>query len=235
MARQEEIVFEILFEGGRIRIVRLRTKSGEKFVYHHNEFDPTDEGLDHSKKGEYKNFEQPFQLINNKYPWYMLSLETVHEDFRDYILSELIKKLHKHGVSPDEIRYTQHSLEETLNIKLEFGSPPLKSSLQNIKVVNLMKLTEYDYQEYTEESGKQLRIKGKCEILTDEQQYNSYYNEIIKEKYDFETVGKLEVSGNTILIKNEFNQIEYVFSSQKFFVSTTPILSKSKGWYYKTK
>ena len=41
------------------------------------------------------------------------------------------------------------------------------------------------------------------------------------------TIGKLEISGNTIIIKNEFGQID------KFFVSTTPILSKSKGWFYK--
>lgn len=47
------------------------------------------------------------------------------------------------------------------------------------------------------------------------------------------TIGKLEVNGNTIIIKNEFGQIDYAFSTDKFFVSTTPILSKSKGWFYK--
>lgn len=54
-----------------------------------------------------------------------------------------------------------------------------------------------------------------------------------KMKNAFETIGKLEVNGNTIIIKNEFGQIAYAFSSDKFFVSTTPILSKSKGWFYK--
>jgi hypothetical protein len=48
------------------------------------------------------------------------------------------------------------------------------------------------------------------------------------------TIGKLEVNGNTIIIKNEFGQIDYAFSTDKFFVSTTPILSKSKGWFYKS-
>ena len=97
-----------------------------------------------------------------------------------------------------------------------------------------MKLTEYEYQEYTEESGKADRLRGKYEIWTDEQVYSSQYNEIIRQKYDFETIGKLEVNGNTIIIKNEFGQIEYAFSSDKFFVSTTPILSKSKSWIYKS-
>lgn len=234
MGKPKEIVFEILGEGGGIRIERVRSKLGEKFIYHHNEFDPTDEGLDVNKTGEYDNFEQPFQLINNKYPWYMLHLETVNEDYREFVVSELIKKLEKHRLIPDDLSHSKYRLEEALNIKLEFGNSPLKNGLQNIKVTNLMKLTEYDYQEYTEESGKQDRLRGKYEIWTDEQQYSSQYNEIIRQKYDFETVGKLEVNGNTIVIKNEFNQIEFAFSSDKFFVQTTPLLSKSKGWFYKT-
>ncbi len=229
-----ETVFTILAEGGSLAIERKRNRNGEKFIYHHNEMDFTDEGLEVNEKGEYKTFEQPFQFINSKYPWFKLHLETVHEDFRDYVLSELIIALNKQGITPDELRYSQRNLEKVLNIKLEFGLQPLKSGLQNIKVTNLMKLTEYEYQEYTEESGKADRLRGKYEIWTDEQVYSSQYSEIIRQKYDFETIGQLEVSGNTIIIKNEFGQIEYAFSSNKFFVSTTPILSKSKGWFYKS-
>lgn len=229
-----ETVFEILAEGGSLTIERKRNRNGEKFIYHHNEFDPTDEGLGINENGEYSTFEQPFQLINSKYPWFRLHLKTVHEDYRNFVIDELIKALMFQGITPDELRYSQRNLEETLNIKLEFGNPPIKSGLQNIKVTNLMKLTEYEYQEYTEESGKADRLRGKYEIWTDEQVYSSQYNEIIRQKYDFETIGKLEVNGNTIIIKNEFGQIEYAFSSDKFLVSTSPILSKSKGWFYKS-
>lgn len=227
-----ETVFEILAEGGSLTIQRKRNRQGEKFIYHHNEMDVTDEGLQINSKGEYDSFEQPFQLINSKYPWFHLHLNIVHEDYRDYIIDELIKSLMYQGITPDELRYSQRDLEEALNIKLHFGNLPIKSGLQNIKVTNLMKLTEYEYQEYTEECGKEARIRGKYEIWTDEQIYSSQYSEIIRQKYDFETTGKLEVTGNTIIIKNEFGQIEYAFSSDKFFVSTEPILSKSKGWFY---
>lgn len=229
-----ETVFEILAEGGSLTIQRKRNRQGEKFIYHHNEMDVTDEGLQINSKGEYDSFEQPFQLINSKYPWFHLHLNIVHEDYRDYIVDELIKSLMYQGINPDELHYSQRDLEEALNIKLQFGNLPIKSGLQNIKVTNLMKLTEYEYQEYTEECGKEARIRGKYEIWTDEQIYSSQYSEIIRQKYDFETTGKLEVTGNTIIIKNEFGQIEYAFSSDKFFVSTTPILSKSKGWFYKS-
>lgn len=228
-----ETVFEILAEGGSLTIKRKRNRNGEKFIFHHNEMDMTNEGLEVNKKGEYENFEQPFQLINSKYLWFRLHLATVHEDYRNFVIDELIKSLMFQGITPDELRYSQRDLEETLNIKLEFGNPPIKSGLQNIKVTNLMKLTEYEYQEHTEESGKADRLRGKYEIWTDEQIYSSRYSEIIRQEYSFETKGKLEVSGNAIIIKNELGQIEYAFPSDKFFVSTTPILSKSKGWFYK--
>lgn len=228
-----EIVFEILAEGGSLTIERKRNRNGEKFIYHHNEMDLTDEGLGVNEKGEYENFNQPFQLINSKYPWFRLHLTTLHEDFRDYVLSELIIALNKQGVTPDEIQYSKQDLEKSLNTKLDFGNPPLRNGLQNIKVSNLIKLTEYDYQNYTEESGKQDRIKGKYEMWTDEQTFYPENMEILNVSNRFETVGKLEVSGNTIVIKNEFGQIEFTFPSDKFFVSTTPILSQSKGWFYK--
>ena len=139
-----ETVFEFLAEGGSLAIERHRNRGGETFIYHHNEMDFTDEGLEVNDKGEYDSFEQPFQLINSKYPWYRLSVETVHEDYRDYVLTELINALNKKGIAPDELRHSKRYLEKALHVKLEFGNPPIKSSLQNIKVSNLMKLTEYD-------------------------------------------------------------------------------------------
>ena len=197
-----ETVFEILAEGGSLTIERKRNRSGEKFIYHHSEMDFTDEGLEVNEKGEYKTFEQPFQLINSKYPWFRLHLETVHEDYRNYVIDELIKSLMYQGVTPDELRYSKRDLEKTLNIKLEFGTQPINSGLQNIKVTNLMKLTEYDYQEYTEESGKADRLRGKYEIWTDDRPFIPSQMTLIRDSYEFETIGKLEVSGNTIIIKN---------------------------------
>ena len=117
-----EKVFEILGEGGGICISRQKNKLGEKFIYHHNEFDPTDEGLDINKKDEYSNFEQPFQLINNKYPWYHLYIEVVHDDYRNYIIERLLEKLNEKLVSPDIIEYSIHTLENSLKIKLNYSN-----------------------------------------------------------------------------------------------------------------
>lgn len=227
----KETVFEILAEGGGITIERLRDRNGDKFFYNHSEFDMSGEGLDVNHNGEFTDFEEPFHLLNSKFQWYELHLETVHFDFRDFVATELVKTLNFRLVMPDELVYSKEQLEKVLNIRLEYQNRPLKNGLQKIKVTNLMKLTEYEYQEYTAESGKPNRLKGKYEIWTDEQIYSRDYNEIIREKYEFETTGKLEVSGNTIVIRGESGQIEFAFSSDKFFVTANPILSRSKEWY----
>jgi len=115
---KKEIVFEILGEGGEICIYRQNNDLGAKFLYQHNEFDPTNEGLDVNINGEYDNFDQPFQLINNQYPWYMLHLEIVHEDFRKFITEKLIEKLNDKSVSAEDLQYSKDDLEHSLNIKL---------------------------------------------------------------------------------------------------------------------
>ncbi len=236
-----ETVFEILAEGGSLTIERKRSRNGEKFIYHHSEMDFTDEGLDVNEKGEYKTFEQPFQLINSKYPWFRLHLETVHEDYRNYVIDELIKSLMYQGVTPDELRYSQRDLEKTLNIKLEFGTQPINSGLQNIKIENLIKFTEYEHHEYKDNynspsNESKFVPKAKFETwLAGEQSFQHDQVTMSSNIVDcIETIGKVEVNGATIIIKNEFEQIEYAFSSDKFFVSTTPILSKSKSWFYKS-
>lgn len=51
-----EDVFVIGGEGGGICITRQLGKPEKIFIYKHNEFDPTDEGLDVNKNYEFLNF-----------------------------------------------------------------------------------------------------------------------------------------------------------------------------------
>lgn len=115
-----EKVFEVLAEGGEICISRQKNKTEEKFLYNHNEFDPTEEGLDINEKGVYPSFDKPFHLVNNKYPWYMLHVETIHEDYRVFIIEKLIEKLNEKSIKPDYFKYSKNRLEEKLGIKLIF-------------------------------------------------------------------------------------------------------------------
>ncbi len=111
-------VFEILGEGGGICISRQQNKQGERFIYHHNEFDPTDESQGINENENYHNFEQAFILINNRYAWYRLHLELVHDDYKSYIVKHLIKRLNGELVTPSDMEYTKERLEKVLKIRL---------------------------------------------------------------------------------------------------------------------
>jgi hypothetical protein len=117
-------VFEILGEGGGIRISRLQTGTSEIFLYNHSEFDPIDEGLAVNNKDVFPSFEAAFQLINNKYPWYRLHIETLHDDYRKHVIDILIEKLNDKAISPDDLSYAQNRLEKALHIRLECTNHP---------------------------------------------------------------------------------------------------------------
>lgn len=117
---QFEIVFEIGGEGGSISIYRNKEDLEKKFLYHHNEFDPTDEGLDVSIEDLYDSFEEPFQKINKKYSWFRFGGITIHEDYKDYVFTELILDLQMKGLSEDQLGHSKWRLEHLFNRKLEW-------------------------------------------------------------------------------------------------------------------
>lgn len=88
---KSKIVFEVEAEGGSLHIERQRSFNKEVFIYHHNEMDASNQGLEVSSNGKYATFEAAFQLIHTKYEWYLLHLSIVHEDYRKYVADEMIK------------------------------------------------------------------------------------------------------------------------------------------------
>ncbi len=220
-----EQVFTILAEGGSLSIERERDQNGERFIYHHSEFGPEDEGMDINKNAEYEKFEQPFQIINSKYPWFKLHLETAHEDYRSYIIDELIKVLTYKGLKPEDLKYSQKNLEKVLNIKLEFGNIPIKNGIQNITIKNFN--GSNSTYEYSDMSGDYYGTSVRQDDLKLYKKDNFIDWEIIKCK------GTLHFSGSTVIIKDEDDQPTHIFNSEKAFVTTTPVLSQTKGWFFK--
>jgi hypothetical protein len=115
-----EKVFEILGEGGGISIIRQKNKSIEKFLYIHVEVVSAEEGFDINEKEVYQNFEEPFLLINNKYPWYMLHIKILHNNYREFVIKKLLEKLNEKHFKPDYLRRSKNQLEKGLGIKLDY-------------------------------------------------------------------------------------------------------------------
>ncbi len=112
-----EIIFELLAEGGRLRIERHKNKFGEKFIYERSEMGISDNDLNVHEKNESDKFEEVFELINKKYTWYQLNIDTIHHDYKNYILTQLIDKLNNESVSLENL-YQKDSLNKKLNVEL---------------------------------------------------------------------------------------------------------------------
>jgi hypothetical protein len=115
-----EIIFSIGSEGGGISISRHKNNDEAVFIYHHNEFDPIDDEQLINVVSEFPTFEEAFQLIQERYRWYSLFIDTVHEDYRGYIAVKLLEKLNEDGASVAELRYNQEQLERVLGVKLHY-------------------------------------------------------------------------------------------------------------------
>lgn len=115
---KSEKVFQMAGEGGSLTISRQKNRFKEKFIYHHGEFDPSDEGLDLNKQQEFDSFEAAFKLIDKGYVWQILTIEMVHNDFRDYVIEKLIQKLNENTVELEYYNYFKEQFEDILKIKL---------------------------------------------------------------------------------------------------------------------
>lgn len=110
-----QTVFEVLAEGGSISIQRKRGHNGDHFIYHHNEYDPV-EDIVITKADEYDSFEEAFNRINDRYPWYKLHLNVVDPEYCSFVSQVLVDKLNSGEVNLDELRYRISQLEKVLHI-----------------------------------------------------------------------------------------------------------------------
>lgn len=86
-------VFEVGTEGGGLTIWRTEENGEHLFLYNHNEFDPTDSGLDINKTDTFKSFRRAFKFIHNRYEWHNHHLLHIHEEYKNYVIKKLLEKL----------------------------------------------------------------------------------------------------------------------------------------------
>ncbi|HET6559453.1 MAG TPA: hypothetical protein VFG54_19170 [Prolixibacteraceae bacterium] len=92
MNQKPERIFSILAEGGSLSISRITVNGAHRFLTRHQEADLTDEGLGVNKQIGYSSFEEAFTYIS-KYPWHLLFMHIVHDDYRIQVLDRLMEVL----------------------------------------------------------------------------------------------------------------------------------------------
>jgi hypothetical protein len=118
VSNSEEVVFRFGGEGGSIAIFKEKEHDVEVFAYYYQELDPNDEEeeLTITKKIISKTFEEAFAMIN-KYSWHMLTITVLNQDYRSYVLGQLIKRLNEEKLTPKNL-HNRERLEKRLSIKL---------------------------------------------------------------------------------------------------------------------
>lgn len=114
----EETVFSIGGEGGGIDIYRKKVGRKYEYIYHHSEFDPTDEGLDVNKTEIYSDFKTAFNVLADKYPVHNLYPFEVHSDIKAQLIDWFVAMLNRKKV--DFNFWGKNNWEEILGIRFVF-------------------------------------------------------------------------------------------------------------------
>ncbi len=177
-----------------------------------------------SPRVHYANFEQAFSMLTNQCQWVLGSPIVIADEFKETILQILVLELNNQKIDLSFFAPVQSLWEEQLQVQFEFRFYPTLSHLQSITIELFDGIhTEYDYSNYSGEYFSDSRRSDDLKLFQK------------TAKRAFKTInceGTLTYSGSTIIINNEKGNTLYAFSSNQAFVSTAPLMSKNKAWFY---
>lgn len=137
MSTSKEVVFRFGGEGGSIAIIREKENDIEVFAYYYQELDLNDEEeeLTITQKITSNTFEEAFALIN-KYSWHRLVITVLNQDYRLYVLGQLINRLNEEKLTPENL-HNRERLEKRLSIKLScLFSEENSTTIWDYKIAN---------------------------------------------------------------------------------------------------
>ena len=100
------------------------------------ESDPLDEGNDINILLEYSNFEAAFERIDQRYPWHLLYITELHDDFTGILLKRLAEKLNREKLSPREYDFRSHFFFEIKSHDLVYRSDAHNNYAWQVEEVN---------------------------------------------------------------------------------------------------
>jgi len=216
---KKECVFEIGGEGGSIAIHRVKEKEGYIYIFNHNETDFSDSGLDVNYSNELSSFEQAFKKLRTAWRWwYILSLQEVHKDYKSIVSIEYLKELNNVNNKNHNFSNSITEFENILGVNFNQDKETVFTGLYDIIVKPLTKITEYDYENI---NGISI-LKGIREVWSE--------IGLNQKQYGFETEGVIEIVNNSIVIKDKEGKIEFILSSDKYFVETRAISETIISW-----
>ena len=225
METQKETRLRILAEGGSIEICSVYKGNNDGYDYFLETSEDYffDTGLGNESREIHDSFYGAFDQLNDKYPWHKLHLDFVDEDFAEYVADALIEKVN----NPFEMldHFQPENFENTLGIKMTKRTVKTKTGFFDIQVKGLSKETTYYYKEFHDEYAKEIGQKFNLESTVET--ISNYQGD------SFDFTGTIEISGNTVILKNSSLEISHVLPSDKYYFFAQPELSEETRWSYK--
>lgn len=125
---EEDLVMELCAEGGSVSLFKIQTGGGEKYVYEHQEFYPTDEDKYLHYQNSFDSFSDAFAHIRDKYYyWFRLGMFYVDEACKALVLEEYMAAINKYETKRNGSDFWgKESAEEKLGITLMFDNEQQK-------------------------------------------------------------------------------------------------------------
>ena len=223
-----ETRFEILGEGGSIRIssVHKGDNDGYDYFLETSEFAFADEELNVYNRVNYETFYEAFDELRKKYAWTKLHLEYCDPDFAEYVADALVEDLNETAEMFRVIN--KKSFEKALNISLRTRRISQRADWYDIEVKSLTKVTDYEWQEFTDSYAAEIGQKFK--LL---QKLETWRSDASAETDDFDFTGTVKVEGNSILLLDIDGGISYILPADKFKISCTEITLTENNWHWK--
>ncbi|WP_027376792.1 hypothetical protein [Kaistella palustris] len=224
MEEQKESRLRILAEAGSIEICSIHKGKHEGFDYflQVSEEDLFGAGLKNESREMHESFYGAFDELNDKYPWHDLHLDFVGEDFAEYVADALVKRLNDPFEMVED--FQPENFERALGIKLTKRTLKTKTGFFDIQVKGLSRETTYHYREfhdeYAQEIGQKFNLESTVETITNYQ----------GDSFDF--TGTIEVSGNTVILKNSSLNISHILPSDKYYFFAEPEFQEEDKWSY---
>ena len=125
---EDDLVLELRAEGGGVSLFKIQTEAGQKYVYEHREFDPTDEDKYLHYQNSFDSFADAFAHIRGKYYyWFRLGMSSVDAAYKTLVRDEYMAAINEYETKNNGSGFWgKESAEEVLEVTLMFDKQQQK-------------------------------------------------------------------------------------------------------------
>ena len=184
----------------------------------------------------YSSFEEAFMGITAIENWVCnIGLCSIESCYISCVCEEIVEGLRSNRVLPKYFLKNRKNLQDLLGVKFLYVYLPAEDGLEKIQVTALVDTTIYEYGDYYQQKSfyqhNDFHKKPYQESIVPTKVKKVWSEEI---ETNFSIEGKLEISGNAVIIRDICDDIVRVFPIDKFYIKAEPIFNRERSWvcYY---